>query len=107
MRIPDYSMMLKWFFRNTSVGIFMMLTSKLAMSLYITPGHASTVFTSAGIALAGMLIFGKKVWPGIFIATLLISIETLSQIDGTQEIVEIWLISSFIGLSAVLQAVTG
>jgi len=85
----------------------MILTSILARTLFITPGHASVGWTATGIALAGLLLFGKKVWPGIFIAALFVNIETLSTLDGFQKISDIWAISIVISAAVLLQSFAG
>ncbi|HYE37417.1 MASE1 domain-containing protein [Methylocaldum sp.] len=41
------------------------LTAKLGLSLAIPPGNASVVWPPAGIALAAVLVFGRRLWPGI------------------------------------------
>ncbi|MFH2130787.1 MAG: PAS domain S-box protein, partial [bacterium] len=107
MKRPDNANLLKWFNSTAGVAIIMILTSKLAMTLFISLGHASTIWTAAGISLAGVLLFGKRVWPGIFIATLLISFETLSHLEGSKTIGDIWLASSVISMGSVLQAIAG
>jgi signal transduction histidine kinase len=52
---------------NLAMAAFYYGLGKLALLLAIPPGYASAVWPSAGLALAGMLAFGYRVWPGIFI----------------------------------------
>src|SRR5215468_3846376 len=51
---------------NLAIGAAYYGLGKLALLLAIPPGYASAVWPSAGLALAGMLAFQYRVWPGIF-----------------------------------------
>lgn len=42
-------------------------TAKASLLLAIPPGYATAVWPPSGIALAAMLLFGKRIWPGIWI----------------------------------------
>src|SRR5436309_2471624 len=61
---PSTSRML---LENLAMAAFYYGLGKLALLLAIPPGYASAVWPSAGLALAGMLAFGYRVWPGIFV----------------------------------------
>jgi signal transduction histidine kinase/CheY-like chemotaxis protein len=41
--------------------------AKASLLLAIPPGYATAVWPPSGIALAAMLLFGKRIWPGIWI----------------------------------------
>ena len=45
----------------------------LGMLLNVPPSHAGALWPPAGIALAAMLLLGKRIWPGVFIGNFLIS----------------------------------
>jgi len=97
----------KWFIQTVSIATAILLVSWLAGSLYISPGHPAAIWTSAGIALAGMLVFGFRIWPGIFLTTLMVGVSTLSNIGGVHSLATIWLVSTIVALSTVLQALVG
>lgn len=107
MKLLDNFAALKWLIQTFGVGIVMILTSQLAQTLFIKPGHASVGWTAAGIALAGILLFGKKVWPGICFAALVINVETLSNLEEIQKISDIWIVSTVISFSVLLQSIIG
>ncbi len=50
------------------------VTGKLGLMLALPPGYASPIFPPAGIALAAALIAGRKVYPWIFLAALLLNL---------------------------------
>ena len=43
------------------------LAAKLAAPLTLPPGYAAAVSPGAGIALAGLMLFSYRLWPGVFI----------------------------------------
>lgn len=43
----------------------------VGLAFAIPPGNATSVWPSSGIALAAMLLLGKRVWPGVWLAALL------------------------------------
>ena len=49
------------------------LTGKLGISLAIPPGYATAIWPPSGIALAGILLYGYRVWPGILLGSFLIN----------------------------------
>src|SRR5262249_31592928 len=51
---------------------------KLALLLAIPPGYASAVWPSAGLALAGMLVFRYRIWPGILLGHFFVNLSLLS-----------------------------
>jgi signal transduction histidine kinase/integral membrane sensor domain MASE1 len=59
---------------NLGMAVLYFGLGELALSLAIPPGYASTVWPSAGLALAGMLAFRYRVWPGILIGQFLVNL---------------------------------
>lgn len=45
-------------------------TGWLSLQVAIPPGYAAPVFPPAGIALSAVMIFGWRLWPGIFVGSL-------------------------------------
>lgn len=50
------------------------LTGIVGLSLAIPPGYATAVWPPSGMALAAILMWGPRVWPGIAIGSLLVNI---------------------------------
>jgi CHASE1-domain containing sensor protein len=83
------------------------LVGRLGLLLAIPPGYATAVWPASGIALAGTLLFGYRIWPGILLGSFLINVWTSLDTTSTESILNsIWLASS-IGMGASLQAIVG
>ena len=50
------------------------LTGIVGLSLAIPPGYATAVWPPSGIALAAILMWGPRVWPGIAIGSVLVNL---------------------------------
>ena len=50
------------------------VVGRLALLLAIPPGYATAIFPSAGIAVAALLIWGNRLWPGVFLGSVLLNI---------------------------------
>jgi PAS domain S-box-containing protein len=56
-----------------TVAILYYVTGKLGRTVAPPPGIATVVWPPSGIALAALLIFGNRVWPGIWIGAFLVN----------------------------------
>ncbi len=79
----------------------------LTQPLAISPGYAAIVNPAAGIALAGILLFGKRAWSGVFLGALLANLIISFKQTGTTTPTTALLISCAIALAATLQALFG
>jgi PAS domain S-box-containing protein len=71
--------------------------AKLSLQLAIPPGYATAVWPPSGIALAAMLLWGTRLWPGIWLGAALINFT----IDGSP------LLAALIATGNTLEAVVG
>ena len=71
--------------------------ARLAFSITGVNPFASSVWPPAGIAQAGLLLFGRKAWPGIVLGTFIFNL-----INPVELIFVVWLGGT---LGAILQAV--
>jgi len=67
--------------------------AKLAQLLAIPPGYATPVWLPSGIALAAVLLFGSRVWPGIWLGAVLANVAvkfslTTALLTGTGSTLE-------------------
>lgn len=74
--------------------------------LAIPPGYASPVWPAAGVALLGVLYWGKKAYPGIWLGSCCLNIAIGLKATGELTVVNL-LVAIAIGLGAVTQAAFG
>ena len=94
----------KWLATSLLLALAYLLAARLALLLAIPPGFASAIWPAAGLALAGVLLYGNRVWPGIllgsFAANLWIAYDPEALGLGVT-------VAFFIACGAALQAVVG
>ncbi|MGD0589680.1 MAG: MASE1 domain-containing protein [Bacteroidota bacterium] len=78
LQTNDYPMKNKliYFVKILLLAIIYFGAAKLGLSLAFLQAQVSPIWPPTGIALAVMLVFGYKMWPGIFIGALLTNIAT-------------------------------
>lgn len=80
------------------------LTGRLGLLLAIPPGYASAVWPPAGIALAGVLLGGWRVAPGVWVGSILLNFDTGYSPDAP---LLSYGVPAVIALGATLQAMVG
>lgn len=70
--------MTKSFWNLTLVQIFLLaiiyfITGKLGLLFALPPGYASPLWPPTGIGIAALLLFGAKLWPGLYIGAFLVN----------------------------------
>lgn len=80
------------------------LTGKLGLRLAIVNESATAVWPPTGIALAAALLFGRRIWPGIWVGAFLVNITTtvsmatamgLATGNTLEAVVGAWLVDRF------------
>lgn len=83
-----------------------LLTGKAGLALAIPPGYATAIFPAAGVALAALLLWGLRLWPGVFLGSFALNIwVTLAAGQAATPIA--FALSAAIGSGAALQALFG
>jgi len=75
--------------------------------LTIQASDATVIWPSAGVALAGCLIWGRGVWPGIFFGAFIINVWIGFDLSSVKTLQNSIILASTISLGAVLQALIG
>jgi integral membrane sensor domain MASE1 len=83
------------------------IIGKLSLLLAIPPGYATPVWLAAGIALGGILLFGYRVWPGIFFGSFLVNVWTSFDATTAAPILKSMSLPAMIAMGATLQALLG
>jgi PAS domain S-box-containing protein len=83
------------------------VAGKLSLLLAIPPGYATAIWPPAGIGLAGILIGGARVWPGIWLGSFLVNIWTALDAATPGALRTSVAIPTMIATGAVVQALVG
>ncbi|UOA07224.1 CHASE domain-containing protein [Methylobacter sp. S3L5C] len=67
---------LSWLLQILGLTFAYFITGKIGSYLAIPPGYATAIWPPSGIALASILIYGNRIWPGIFLGSFLINLST-------------------------------
>lgn len=76
MNSPDKEAFSKKLYQILLIAAAYLIAGRLSLLLAIPPGYASPVWPAAGIALAGVLLYGYRVWPGILLGSFLVNLFT-------------------------------
>lgn len=64
---------LPYFAQVTALAVIYFAAAKFALMFAISPGYATAVWPSSGIALAALLLLGNRVWPGVWLGAALVN----------------------------------
>jgi len=99
--------------RALTVGILTVLyfiAGKLSLKLAFLHASASPVWPPAGIALAALLVLGRRVWPAIFVGAFLVNLTTAGNVftsfgiaagNTLEAVAGAWLVQHFAGGAGV------
>ncbi|MEG4066768.1 adenylate/guanylate cyclase domain-containing protein [Microcoleus sp. Pol11C2] len=96
LRFPQ-SRIGRYLVQVTVVAVAYAVGARLAISIQGVNPFAASVWPPAGIAQAGLLLFGSKVWPAIVLGTFLLNL-----VNPTEQIFALWVGGN---AGAILQAV--
>ena len=83
------------------------LTGIVGLSLAVPPGYATAVWPPSGIALAAVLLWGPRVWPGIVVGSVLVNLAAaLTTANGDFTATSV-VIAFAIGAGSTAQALAG
>ncbi len=92
---------IEWAFKSLILAGAYTVFGRIALLLAIPLGYATSVFPPAGIAMAGVLIWGYRVWPGVLLGSIALNVSVKAfTFDTVQS-------AMFIGLASTAQALLG
>lgn len=80
---------------------------RLGLLLAIPPGYATAVWPPSGVALAGILLGGARLWPGVLLGSFLVNVSTSWDASTPAALARSLAIALAIAGGAALQAVAG
>lgn len=87
-----------------AVGVLYFVMGRLCVSLAIPPGMATPIWIPAGVALAGVLRFGRGVWPGIWLGSATVNLPILID-PGDRDLWEVIVVTATIATASTIQFV--
>lgn len=89
------------------IGAAYLAAARLALLLALPPGYATAVWPAAGLALAAVLLWGPRVWPGIAAGSFLANAWTALANADDASLLTTLAVPLAIATGATLQAVVG
>jgi PAS domain S-box-containing protein len=83
------------------------VSGRLGLLLAIPPGYATAVWPASGIALAGMLAYGWRLWPGVWLGSFLVNVGTGFDTSSIAAFLQSIILPGTIAVGATTQAATG
>jgi len=96
-----------WLLHIAGLTAAYFITGKLGIFLAIPPGYATAIWPPSGIALAGILLYGYRAWPGVLLGSFLINLPATVAAGTPSETLGSVATTLAIGGGASLQAVVG
>ncbi len=92
---------------NLGLAAATLLTGRAGLLLAIPPGFATAIWPPAGLALAGLLVFGPRALPGVFAGSLLVNLSIALAPHAPSASPHPWVTALAIAAGATLQGLTG
>ena len=89
------------------MAIAYVIFGKLSYFSTIPPSYVCAIWLPTGIALAGVLIYGKRIWPGVFLGAFIVNGSTQVLTGPVTDILMTLLLTLAISSGATLQALVG
>lgn len=83
------------------------LSGRLGLLLAVPPGYATAVWPPSGIALAGVMVYGLRLCPGVWLGSFAINVGTGLDTSGAAAALNSMLIPAIIALGATAQTAAG
>ncbi len=105
--MPHPRRALEWAATTLLLATVHFLSGALCSLLSIPLGHTRAVWPPSGLALVGLLVLGKRHWPGVFLGSFLLNLELSFRVLDPSRVTSPLLVAASIALGAAAQASTG
>lgn len=93
--------------KSLGLALLYFAAGKVGLKLAFVNANATAVWPPAGIALAAVLIFGNRIWPGIFIGAFLVNVTTAGSVGTSLGIAVGNTLEALIGAGLVCRFANG
>jgi PAS domain S-box-containing protein len=80
LRVPNAPRPLDYFAQVSVLAALYFVVAKLSLLAAIPPGYATSVWPPSGIALAAILLYRPRIWPGVWIGAALVNLTVQSSV---------------------------
>jgi len=92
-RVLTVPRQLRYVAQISGLAALYFVVAKISLLSAIPPGYATSVWPPSGIALAAILLYGRRIWPGIWIGAALVNLTVQSSVVaavmiGTGNVIE-------------------
>lgn len=98
---------LKWLLGVLALALLYYGAGRLSLLLAIPPGYATALWPASGIALAGLLLFDQRLWPGVLLGSFCVNIPIALDTSSGEPLALLLALTLGIASGAVVQAVVG
>ena len=95
------------FLVTISVALVYLVLGLLGQTMAIAPGNVTPVWPPSGFALAIIFIFGKSMWPGIFLGAFIVNTHAFFDISSLNTFISAIVAGLTISAGSLLQLVLG
>jgi len=97
----------RWYLRIGLTALAYWIAGKAALAMAIDPGYATPVWPAAGVALCAVLVWGKRMGPGVALGSIFVNWGTGYLPGSPETLLRSLSIALGIGTGAALQALLG
>ena len=107
MRTWAWPSVMRWLVIVLAVALADYVSGRLGLLLALPPGFATAVWPPSGIALAAVLLWGYRVWPGVWLGSFAINIFISAQTGPITNWTSAGEVAGSIALGSTAQAIIG
>tara|TARA_B100000745_G_C19814352_1_gene268583 strand:+ start:121 stop:504 length:384 start_codon:yes stop_codon:yes gene_type:complete len=94
--------------RIFTLAALYIVTGAIGLEIATLPSYATLIWPPSGIAIGMLLVYGWRLWPGIFIGAFLLNAYMSASLlsNGDMDVIKI-ISASFAALGSTMQALAG
>lgn len=103
--LPDMSILSRRKLGGVALmALLYVLGGALGLQLAVPPGYATIIWPASGIATVGLLLYGRALWPGVFLGSLVLNAVVSGGIHQSSPDLLAMTVAGFVAVGSTLQA---
>ncbi|MDD3761826.1 MAG: EAL domain-containing protein [Nevskiales bacterium] len=95
-----------WWLRVAALAVAYCAAGLAGLQLALPPGYASAVWPPSGIMLAFLLLWGSRVWPGVWLGSFVLN-AWVGGVSSDPAALDAWWIAAAISTGSTIQGIVG